>query len=370
MGQPDDRRWMRAALAIAAQASGTTGPNPAVGCMIVKDGRVVSSGCTAPGGRPHAERVALDRAGAAAAGATAYVTLEPCAHHGQTPPCADALIAAGVARVVIGTGDPDPRVNGAGIARLRDAGLDVLVGCEEMEARRHHRGFITRTTRGRPAVTLKLAMSADGRIATSSGASQWITDAAARAAGHALRARHDAVMVGIGTALADDPQLTVRLPGLEGRQAVRIVADSRLRLSLTSKLVRDVATQPLWIACRADAAADRMAAFREAGAKVMALAGPAGGAEGLEPQALLAALGAEGLSDVLVEGGARLAASLMRGGLVDRLVIFRAPLILGGDGLAALAGFGLQELSEAPRYELVSTQRCGDGTMDLLERAV
>src|SRR5918994_6733853 len=225
-----DRAHMAAALALSRRGLVNTWPNPAVGCVIVREGRVVGRGWTQPGGRPHAETEALARAGDQARGATAYVTLEPCSHWGRTPPCCDALIAAGVARVVVATGDPDPRVDGRGMRRLREAGIAVDQGLLEAEARAVIAGFVRRITRGLPLVTLKLATTLDGRIATASGESRWITGAAARRAAHALRARHDAVLVGSGTVLADDPDLTCRLPGMErGVPIARVVADARLR---------------------------------------------------------------------------------------------------------------------------------------------
>lgn len=227
---------MAHALRLGARGLGRTWPNPAVGCVIVKAGRVVGRGWTCPGGRPHAEPVALAQAGAAALGATAYVTLEPCSHHGRTPPCAEALIAAGLARVVTATGDPDPRVSGRGHAMLREAGIAVTERVLEAEARTAHAGFQKRVTEGLPFVTLKLAATLDGRIATASGESRWITGSLARRAVHAMRMRHDAVMVGVGTAIADDPDLSVRDLG-SGHQPVRIVVDSLLRHAPDSRQI-------------------------------------------------------------------------------------------------------------------------------------
>jgi len=233
-----DRAFMAAALGLARRGLGRVWPNPAVGCVIVRDGLVVGRGWTAPGGRPHAEAVALERAGDLAHGATAYVTLEPCAHHGRTPPCADALVRAGVARVVTALGDPDPRTAGEGHARLRQAGIAVAEGTGADAAEEVNAGFLKRVRHGRPLVTLKLATTLDGRIATAAGESQWITGPRARQDGHRLRAAHDAIIVGSGTALADDPGLTCRLPGLEGASPVRVVFDGRLRLSPESRIAR------------------------------------------------------------------------------------------------------------------------------------
>ncbi|MBX6375722.1 MAG: bifunctional diaminohydroxyphosphoribosylaminopyrimidine deaminase/5-amino-6-(5-phosphoribosylamino)uracil reductase RibD, partial [Acetobacteraceae bacterium] len=242
---------MRAALALARRGLGNAWPNPAVGCVLVRDGRVVGRGWTQPGGRPHAETEALRRAGPEGArGATAYVTLEPCSHHGRTPPCCDALIAAGVARVVVALQDPDSRVNGRGIARLRAAGIAVETGLCEAEARAINAGFIRRIHLGLPLVTLKLATTLDGRIATATGESRWITGPEARREAHALRARHDAVLVGSGTVLADDPDLTCRLPGMAKTPVLRVVADSRLRTPPAARLVATARQVPTWIVTR------------------------------------------------------------------------------------------------------------------------
>ncbi|WP_247886810.1 bifunctional diaminohydroxyphosphoribosylaminopyrimidine deaminase/5-amino-6-(5-phosphoribosylamino)uracil reductase RibD [Azospirillum sp. SYSU D00513] len=355
--QPDDLHHMRAALSLAARGLGTTWPNPAVGCVIVRDGAVVGRGWTQPGGRPHAETEALARAGDSARGATAYVTLEPCNHHGKTPPCSEALIAAGVRRVVVACQDPDPRVAGGGLRRLKEAGLEVVVGVCAAEALALNRGFFSRISEDRPLYTLKLATTLDGRIATRTGASQWITGPTARAWGHGLRARHDAIMVGIGTALADDPELTCRLPGLEHRSPVRIVVDSRLRLPLNSRLAKGARDVPTWIVAREDADAARLQAFADCGAEVIPVPADAAGLPDLA--AAGAALAGRGLTRVLVEGGATLAASLLRAGLVDRLEWFRAASVIGGDGTAAVAGFGLDRLDGMPGFERVSVRHAG-----------
>ena len=262
---PDDLGHMRAALALARRGVGNTWPNPSVGCVIVKDGRVVGRAVTAPGGRPHAEPAALDRAGAQARGATAYVTLEPCCHWGRTPPCTDALIAAGIARVVIAARDPDPRVNSHGIAKLRDAGIVVEEGLLADEAREIVAGFHMRMKAGRPLVTLKLASTLDGRIATRAGESQWITGAPARRAAHALRGRHDAVLVGVGTVVADDPDLTCRLAGYRPTPLVRVVADSHLRTPLTRRLLATAKATPTWMLIREGTDPARRSAVAEMG---------------------------------------------------------------------------------------------------------
>lgn len=336
---------MRAALGLARRGLGRTWPNPAVGCVLARDGRIVGRGWTRPGGRPHAETEALAEAGPLAAGATAYVTLEPCDHHGMTPPCSRALVAAGVARVVVAIEDPDPRTDGGGIATLRAAGVDVTVGVEAEEAREVTGGFLMRVTCGRPLVTLKAATSLDGRIATASGESRWITSEPARAYGHLLRARHDAILVGIGTALADDPELTCRLAGLEDRSPVRVVIDGGLRLPPTSKLARSADSVPLWLICRDDAPADRRALLAAAGAEVLPV--PADGAGGVDLDAALRALGARGLTRLLVEGGGRIAGALLRADLVDRIALLRAPMLIGGDGIAAIGMLGVDRIDRA-----------------------
>ncbi|OJW24791.1 MAG: riboflavin biosynthesis protein RibD, partial [Rhodospirillales bacterium 69-11] len=245
-----DIAHMRSALALARRGLGSTWPNPSVGCVIVRDGRVVGRGTTASGGRPHAEPLALDMAGPLARGATAYVTLEPCCHWGRTPPCTDALIAAGIVRVVVATRDPDRRVDSQGVARLREAGIEVVEGVLEAEAQAVLAGFTQRIRTGRPLVTLKLATTLDGRIATAGGESQWITGPPARRMAHALRGRHDAVMVGVGTVMADNPELTCRIAGFRTRPLVRVVADSHLRTRLTARLLASAADTPSWFLTR------------------------------------------------------------------------------------------------------------------------
>lgn len=351
-----DTEHMRAALALARRGLGGTWPNPSVGCVIVRDGRVMARGVTAPGGRPHAEAVALALAGAAARGATAYVTLEPCSHHGRTPPCADGLIEAGVARVVVACGDPDPRVDGRGLARLRAAGVAVTTGVLRAEAEALQVGFLTRVRLGRPMVTLKLASTLDGRIATASGESQWITGAEARRAGHALRGNHDAVLVGVGTVLADDPALTCRIPGWRQRPVVRVVLDTRLRTPLGSQLVRTARVAPTWLMHGPDALAVRRAMLTEAGVMLMEV--PAG-AGGLDMTGVLQVLGEAGLTRVLAEGGAGMSGGLLRSRLADQLAWFHAPAVMGADGLAASAAYGVAALAEMARFVLERVDRLG-----------
>jgi diaminohydroxyphosphoribosylaminopyrimidine deaminase/5-amino-6-(5-phosphoribosylamino)uracil reductase len=359
-----DAAHMRAALTLAERGLGCVAPNPAVGCVIVREGITVGRGWTQPGGRPHAETEALGRAGTAAQGATAYVSLEPCAHLGLTPPCAEALISAGIARCVVAIEDPDPRVSGRGLAMLRAAGVMVETGLMAAEAAALNAGFLKRILEGRPLVTLKLATSLDGRIATHAGESRWITGGEARGLVHMLRHRHDAVMIGSGTALADDPELTVRLPGLEGRQPLRIVIDGNLRTPLTHRLVRDAAKIPTLLVTRIDADPLRAQVFRDCGVELMEAPPDAEG--NLDLAAVLQALGARGLTRILVEGGAGLAAALLRAELVDRLAWFRSPGLIGGDGLAAVKPFGVDRLADQARGTRLSIMRIGEDVLETL----
>lgn len=358
---------MTAALELARRGLGRTWPNPSVGCVIVRDGVVVGRGATRPGGRPHAETEALAHAAAAAHGATVYVSLEPCAHHGKTPPCADALIAAGVARVVVAMEDPDPRTAGQGIARLKAAGIAVTLGVAAQEAARVNAGFVSRVTRLRPSVTLKVAATLDGRVALASGLSKWITGEEARQRGHLLRASHDAILAGAGTVRTDDPALTCRAPGLEGCQPVRIVADSGLRTPTDSLLARSMDIAPLWLVCGEGAPADAAAIWRDRGAEVIEVRRDDDGR--LSPVAMMMALGERGLTRLLVEGGPLLATALLREHLIDTLVWFQAPVLLGGDAQAAVGALEAHVLEDAIRGEPVTLARVGRDTMLSLDIA-
>ena len=362
----DDLLHMRAALALARRGLGNAWPNPAVGCVLVKEGRVIGRGWTQPGGRPHAETEALRRAGDAALGATAYVTLEPCSHHGRTPPCCEALAEAGIARVVMAMRDPDPRVNGRGLAMLRGAGIVVEEGLLEAEARALNAGFFRRIQAGMPVVTLKLASTLDGRIATASGESRWITGEAARREVHALRARHDAILVGSGTVLADDPDLTCRIPGMERVPMLRVVADARLRTPPAARLVQGAGVAPVLIITAPGHPPAAQAPFMAAGADIVTV--PAHAAGGLDLPSLLRALGRRGVTRVLAEGGAGLAAALLRQGLVDRLIWFHAPAVMGGDGHPALEGLRLAALSAMPRFRRTAQRALGDDMLSEFER--
>lgn len=358
-----DRSHMRAALSLARRGLGRTAPNPAVGCLLVRDGTLVGRGWTQPGGRPHAETEALRRAGKAAEGATAYVSLEPCSHQGHTGPCADALIAAGVSRCVIACEDPDPRVSGQGIRRLRAAGMAVNVGLLQEEAQALNRGFITHRLEQRPSVTLKLATSLDGRIALASGESRWITGPEARQRAHLARAEQDAILVGSGTAVADNPRLDVRLPGLEGRRPLRVVLDAALRLPATHDLIVRAGEQPSLILTRPGHGQHQLQALEAEGVEILPLAECDRDGRP-QPDAVLRALAHRSVTNLMIEGGAAVAASFLKAGCVDRLLWFRAGKIIGGDGRPSVEALTLDALSAAPAFKLQQVERLGG---DLLE---
>jgi len=352
------------ALALARRGLGRTGTNPSVGCVIVRDGIVLGRGRTAEGGRPHAETRALADAAArfgegAARGATAYVTLEPCAHHGGTPPCTDAFIRAGIARVVAPLTDPDPRVAGKGFATLRAAGIAVEIGPGAREASALLAPYLRMRRTGRPTVTLKLATTLDGRIATRTGRSQWITGSAARHRVHLMRARADAILTGIGTVLADDPALDVRLPGMEGTSPVPVIADRALRTPPTARVLAPGTALILGDAAAHPARAD---ALRAAGASVVQAEASAGVA------ALLDLVAARGHGAIFCEGGATLAAALIRAGCVDRLAWFTGGMVLGADARGALDACGIDRLADAPRFRQVSCQSIGPDTLGIWDR--
>ncbi len=357
-----DADHMAHALRLGARGLGGVWPNPAVGCVIV-NGAVVGRGWTQPGGRPHAETMALAQAGDAARGATAYVTLEPCAHHGKTPPCAEALIAAGVARVVTALTDPDPRVAGRGHAMLRAAGIAVTEGVLEPAAREANAGFLKRVTQGLPLVTLKMAATLDGRTATAQGESRWITGAEARRGVHALRLCHDAVLVGAGTARADDPDLSVRDMGAT-RQPVRIVIDATLSHAADSKLGRSARLSPVWLLHGPAAPEAARQAWAATGARLIAL--PA--APHISVRAALQALVAEGITRLLCEGGATLAALLVADDLVDRVVLHTAGALIGAEGAPVLGPLHLAQLSDASRWQRLSMRALGHDVETVWQR--
>ena len=359
MNARSDTRYMALALSLGRRGQGHTWPNPAVGCVIVAAGRIVGRGWTQPGGRPHAETMALEQAGDAARGADVYVTLEPCAHHGETAPCAQALVDAGVGRVVMAISDSDPRVDGLGAKMLRDAGITVDTGLLGDKAFEDHDGFLRRTVMGRPALTLKLASSFDGRIATGTGESQWITGPQARRMVHAMRARHDAVMVGGGTARHDDPTLTVRDLGIT-RQPARVVISRRLDLPLMGTLARTAKEVPVIVCHGKDADKTLVRTWADLGATLLVCRAMG---NHLDTEDVMAQLGALGLTRVFCEGGSALAASLIEADLVDRLVTFTAGLAIGAEGLPAVGALGLSRLDAARRFTLHDTQVVGPDTM-------
>lgn len=353
----DDLTFMRLAARLGHRALGTTAENPPVGCVIAKESVIVGLGWTQPGGRPHAETEALKMAGAAARGATVYVTLEPCAHHGRTPPCAEALVQAGIARVVTAFEDPDPRVAGGGFAILRRAGISVETGMAEAEARPDLAGFLNRITKKRPYVILKLALSSDEKIAEAPGRRTLVTGPEVKARTHLMRARSDAILVGLGTVRADDPDLTCRLPGLEARSPVRVVADSRLSIPRTSHLVKTAGKVPVWLLSVADGAVAE-------GIEVLRCnPGPDGHVDLTDA---LARLARRGINRVLAEGGAQLARGLTEAGLVDELALFRSPKRLGPQGVDGFAGLPLARVMAA--FRQAGEERLGDDRLSVYVR--
>jgi diaminohydroxyphosphoribosylaminopyrimidine deaminase / 5-amino-6-(5-phosphoribosylamino)uracil reductase len=347
-----DLRFMAAAIRLARTNLGRTGTNPSVATLLVKDGLIVGRGVTALGGRPHAETQAIAEAGELARGATAYVTLEPCAHHGRTPPCAEALVTAGITRVVIAASDPDPRVSGKGAKILRNAGIDVIEGVLAQEAYDGLSGYLTRSLRKRPEVTLKLAISADGMIGKSGQGQVAITSDIARRMVHIMRAQSDAILVGSGTALADDPELTCRLLGLEDRSPIRIVLDSKLALSLDSKLVRTAQNVPVWLAALGNVNEPKRRSLLAAGCRILSCENHNGK---IALPELLEDLGAQGIASVLLEGGAGAAAALLEDGLVDRVVLFTSDVIIGASGIAS----PLDPAHMPAEFKLVRTTQLG-----------
>ena len=344
---------MSLALSLGKRGQGNVWPNPSVGCVLVNGDRIVGRGWTQPGGRPHAEIMALQQAGVLARHSTAYITLEPCAHHGETGPCTDNLILAGIERCIIATADVDPRVLGRGIEKLKSAGIKVLVGCMEAEAKVSHCGFFKKVLVGRPRLTLKMALSVDGRIGTQSGESQWITGPLARRDVHTLRASHDAVLIGGGTARADNPSLTVRGLG-KTLQPVRIVASTSLNFSgLAMKSTRDHA--PLWV-CHGAGARDTMK-WEKNSDKMLEVHNFVDGE--LDLNEMLQKLGSEGITSIFCEGGGLLGSSLIKAGLVDDLIVYSAGLVIGGDGLASLGELGLEKLNDGIRFSLIGHKTIG-----------
>ena len=364
-----DLRFMQLALALGRRGQGRSWPNPAVGAVVVNDGVIVGRGWTQPGGRPHAEPEALQRAGEAARGATLYVTLEPCSHFGRSPPCADAVIAAGIARVVSAVEDPNPEVAGQGHARLRAAGIVVDVGLGAAEAAGDHAGHFRRIRDKRPHVILKLAVSSDDKIGAAGRKPVAITGEAAKARVHLLRAQCDAVLVGIGTVQADDPLLTCRLPGMEAQSPVRVVLDRALRISGTSRLVHSARETPLWVMTSSLSEAPAAMKLGAAGAQVIRVATTTTPPPGLDLANVLHALAEKGITRLLVEGGARVASSFVTAGLVDEIWLLRGPDAVGADGVAALDALPLTSITQSPTFKRRASETLQNDTLTIYERA-
>jgi diaminohydroxyphosphoribosylaminopyrimidine deaminase / 5-amino-6-(5-phosphoribosylamino)uracil reductase len=360
-----DRRYMELALTLGRRGLGRTWPNPAVGAVVVRDGVIIGRGWTQPGGRPHAEPVALAQAGDLARGATLYVTLEPCSHFGKSPPCADAIIAAGISRVVAAVEDPNPEVAGQGLARLRAAGISVDVGLCATEAAYTHAGHFRRVRDGRPHVILKLAVSPDERIGAAGHKPVAITGEAAKARVHLLRAQCDAILVGIGTVLADDPLLTCRLPGMEKRSPVRVVLDRSLRIAGDSRLVHSARETPLWVFASELADAPAAVKLGGAGAQVIRVA-PTD--TGLDLIAVLHALAERGITRLLVEGGSRVASSFVAAGMVDEFWLLRGSEAVGADGVPPFDALALSAITQSPGFRVRASETLGKDVLTIFER--
>jgi diaminohydroxyphosphoribosylaminopyrimidine deaminase/5-amino-6-(5-phosphoribosylamino)uracil reductase len=364
-----DLRFMQLALTLGRRGQGRTWPNPAVGAVIVKDGVIIGRGWTQPGGRPHAEPVALAQAGEAARGATLYVTLEPCSHFGKSPPCADAIVAAGIARVVAAIEDPNPDVAGQGHARLRAAGIRVDVGLCAEQAARDHAGHFRRVRDKRPHVVLKLAVSPDDKIAAAGHKPVAVTGEMVRSRVHLLRAQCDAVLVGMGTVIADDPELTCRLPGMMKRSPVRVVLDRALRISGNSRLVHSARTTPLWVMTSSLSEAPAAMALGAAGTQVLRVPTTTAPPPGLDLLAVLHSLSDKGITKLLVEGGSRVAASFVTAGLVDEVWLFRGPKEIGEGGIAALDALPLSAITGSPDFVQRASETIEKDTLTIYERS-
>ncbi len=362
MTTTNDHHFMQHAIRVGRHHLGLTGERPSVGCVLVKDGQVIASACTGREGKPHAEAAALALAGSTAKGATAYVTLEPCAHHGRTPPCAEALAQAGIQRVVIACQDPNPKVAGQGIAILKEAGIDVQLSVCEAEAAHDLAGFFRHIAHGLPIVTMKLASTADGCMATEAGDSHWITGELARQRGHLLRAQHDAVLTGIGTVLADNPLYTVRLPGLEDRTPIRMVVDRQLRIPLESKLVRTAQQWPLIILTASDDSA-KIEALTAQNVTVL----PSTNEALSDIKSIVQIIGKRGISRVLVEAGPTLSSAFLEANCVDVLHWFRAPTLLGGDGQHALQSLGVETIEALKTMRVHAQEMLGKDQLTVYE---
>jgi diaminohydroxyphosphoribosylaminopyrimidine deaminase/5-amino-6-(5-phosphoribosylamino)uracil reductase len=355
-----DEKYMRMALRLAAKAKGRTSPNPMVGAVVVKSGKVVSRGYHRRAGEPHAEAIALRKAGPAARGATLYITLEPCSHRNKrTPPCTPLVMQSGVKRVVVAMIDPNPRVSGGGITMLRKAGLDLVTGVLEQEAKKLNEAFIKYISRGVPFVLLKIAQTLDGKIATASGESQWITGMMAREEGHRLRDHVDAILVGINTVLKDDPSLTTRIPG--GRDPIRVIVDSNLRVPLSAKVVTQRSSARTIIATLPNAPIKKIKELQDLGVEVVTVKSKGGR---VDLQALMRKLGKMDIMSLLIEGGAEINASALKAGIVDKVVLFIAPMLMSGrDSLCSIGGISPAKLSKAIKLHDVTTRFVGQDIM-------
>jgi diaminohydroxyphosphoribosylaminopyrimidine deaminase/5-amino-6-(5-phosphoribosylamino)uracil reductase len=365
VNEAGDERFMRMALALGRRNLGRTWPNPAVGAVIVKDGVVIGRGWTQPGGRPHAETQALKRAGKLAEGATMYVSLEPCSHKSKTPPCADATIRAGIARVVSAMQDPNPEVAGAGHARLAEKGIRVDVGLGANEARRIHAGHVRRVTDARPHVMLKMAVSADDKVAAAGRQPVAISGEAARERVFQMRAHSDAILVGVGTVLADNPALTCRLPGMLEQSPVRVVLDSQLRVPMASHVIATVRETPTWVFGGGTASAIAEEILTERGAKVFRVGSKDGR---LDLADVLKVLGGEGITRVMVEGGPTVAASLVKADLVDEAVLLRSDKMIGPDGIDPLTDMPFRVLTHSVNLAMCGSEQLGSDRIEYFER--
>lgn len=356
---PDDIQHMRHALALARRGLGQTAPNPSVGCVIVKNGKVIAQGSTADGGRPHAESIALSRSGRGARGATAYVTLEPCAHHGQTPPCAQALIDAGISRCVIACGDPDPRVSGRGIEMLKAAGIEVVQGVCAKDALKLNAGFFLKVTQNRPLVTLKIATSLNEKIAAAGKKQISITSNESRRHVHALRTRHDAILTGIGTVISDDPRLNVRLDGVS-HNLIRIVLDTNLRIPPDARILNP-AEGPVWIFHRHDPVG-KLQILKDKGVELFCM-------DQMEIEPILNALAARDITRLMVEAGQGIVTSFVHSGFVDAINWYCAPHDIGSDGLDAIVGVGIEDLAQKTGLKMTDEYGIGSDTLKVFERS-
>jgi diaminohydroxyphosphoribosylaminopyrimidine deaminase/5-amino-6-(5-phosphoribosylamino)uracil reductase len=359
-----DQRFMNLALALGRRGLGNTWPNPAVGAVVVKDGVILGRGWTQPGGRPHAETEALKRAGRAARGGTIYVTLEPCSHHGKTPPCVDAIVRAGISRVVSALEDPNPEVAGRGYTHLRDRAITVDAGLGAEEAARAHAGHVRRMREGRPNVLLKLAVSSDGKAGAAGRKPVGITGEEARARVHMMRAQSDAILVGVGTVLADDPHLTCRLPGMLEQSPVRVILDARLRVPLSTSVIATAGETPTWVVGGTSASQMAEDILKAKGVEVLRAEAKDGR---FDLTQVLKLLGERGVTRLMVEGGPTVAASFASAGLVDEFALFRSKKIVGLDGIAALEGMQLSALTDD--MKLLGSETIGADTLELYERA-